>query len=294
MNTLNKKKKIKNNFFFSIICPTVGSLKIRKLIFSLNKQKCKQFELIICDQSQSNKLKNIIDVLKKNITFKIRFHKTELGISKSRNEGIKYSKGNYLLFLDDDVTLPANFFSKLNKLLYDKKINILCFRAINMPEKKNLLNYPSTNKKLTKVEHIFYNISSISFVIKKYKKMFFNEKIGLGSKSIFWSGEETNLILYYFFKGEKIFFNKDLYLYHWLDINVNLFNQIKKTFFYGCGWSYVCLSNNIKKKFIFKNLTKNLISFFIFLIFLNFKKSLISISSLVGRVCGLILFQKSN
>ena len=293
MNISNKKKLKTQKFFFSIICPTVGNSQIKKLIFSLEKQKYMNFELIICDQSRSDNLKNIIYFLKKKTKFNIKFYKTKLGISKSRNEGINHSKGNFLLFLDDDVTLPINFFNQLDKQLSNKKINILCYRAINMPEKKNLLMYPSISKNLTKIDEIFSHISSISFVIRKHKKIFFDEKIGLGSKSLFLSGEETDLIINKFKKGENIFFNKNIYVYHWLDKNINFSNNIKKAFFYGCGWSYICLKNKLNYLFIIKNLSRNLVGFFFHLIFLNLKKSVISISSFWGRIFGLIFYKKN-
>ena len=153
--------------------------------------------------------------------------------------------------------------------------------------------YPSINKNFTKIDEIFSHISSISFVIRKHKKIFFDEKIGLGSKNLFLSGEETDLIINKFKKGENIFFNKNIYVYHWLDKNINFSNNIKKAFFYGCGWSYICLKNKLNYLFIIKNLLRNLVGFFFHLIFLNLKKSIISISSFWGRIFGLIFYNKN-
>ena len=87
---------------FSIICATINNLnQIKKLCNSLQKQKYKKFELIICDQNKNNN-----NIIIKNIykNLRIRFVKSSVGLSKARNKGINISKGNFLIFLDDDVT----------------------------------------------------------------------------------------------------------------------------------------------------------------------------------------------
>lgn len=274
----NKKK------FFSIICATFGKeSKINKLCHSLSKQKYKNFELIICDQNNHNFNK---DVIKKFHNINIKFLKTKIGLSNSRNIGIKNSIGNYLIFLDDDIELNNNYLKKINTAYQNTKCEILCYK-VQSKNKKNLLNYPSADCCIETTQQIFNNISSVSFVIKNNNKLLFDKKLGLGSNNIYQSGEETDFILraVKLFKY-KILFLKSIHISH-IDIKNSFFKLIKKNFLYGCGWSYVVKKHKLNIFFTFKNLIKILLNIFYHILCLNLSKAALSISTLLGRLYAL-------
>ena len=197
------KRKFKKNFF-SIICATYNTdVSIFKLCNSLAVQKYKKFELIVCDQNKKGNLKKKLLKFKKKINYK--YFNTKIGLSLSRNFGIKKSRGNFLLFLDDDIEMPNNFLFQLNKLLNIKKNNILCFRVKNKKNKKDFFNYPSKSRFIINEDEIFKFISSVSFVIKKNQALYFDNNLGLGSKRMFLSGEESDLLLRLFKNKSKIY-----------------------------------------------------------------------------------------
>ena len=116
-------KKKKSKYLFSIICATINNQnQIKKLCNSLKKQSYKKFELIICDQSQFSANKNIRKIYK---NLKIKYINSNIGLSKSRNKGINISKGDYLIFLDDDITFEKNYLEKINNLLNKSNHKIL-------------------------------------------------------------------------------------------------------------------------------------------------------------------------
>jgi len=261
-------------FFFSIVCATFNNKKnISKLINSLKKQKKKNFELIICDQNKNNYIKKNILINKPN-NFRIKYIKTKLGLSRSRNEGIKNSKGKYLIFFDDDITINNDFLYNLQKIIINKNLDLICYKTVNQPENKPLLKYPKKNKYIDSISDVFKYISSVSFAIKKRENLFFDEKIGLGSKKIFLSGEETDMLIKEIKNCKRIFFTKNLKINHWNNHNVNFINHIIKSFYYGCGWSYVVKKNNLGIFFIFKNIFKVILNLFFHLLSLNIKKYL--------------------
>ena len=51
---------------------------------------------------KSNTFKKILNILKKNKKIKIITNKMNMGVAKSRNKGIKFSKGKLIAFLDSD------------------------------------------------------------------------------------------------------------------------------------------------------------------------------------------------
>ena len=93
---------MENNVFFSIILPTFNRAdKIRCAIDSVINQTFKNWELIIIDNnSQDDTEKIVLGYENKKILFcKID---NEGVIAKSRNYGIKKSRGIYICFLDSD------------------------------------------------------------------------------------------------------------------------------------------------------------------------------------------------
>jgi len=276
----NYKKRKKENFLFSIICATVGmNTGLDRLCKSLSSQIYKNFELIICDQNNHLLNKKIID---KYNNIKIKFIKSRKGLSIARNKGIDSSIGDYLIFLDDDIKLNKYYLFKINKILENKKHDIIAYKVVN--NNKSLLRYPKVNRYLSTTYEIFNSISSVSFVINSKKKLYFNKNLGLGSKNIYQSGEETDFLLNAKRKfNYKIFFTTSIEINH-KSKNISLLHALKKSFLYGCGWGYVVKRNNLNYGFILSNFLKIFLNIIYHFLTLNFKKMLISILTLAGRL----------
>ena len=103
----------------SIILPYYKKkLFIRKSINSILKQSFNRFEiLIIYDDEKKNDLDYIKKIVNLDNRIKLIINKKNLGAGKSRNIGIKFSKGEFICFIDaDDIW-------KKNKL--KKQINLM-------------------------------------------------------------------------------------------------------------------------------------------------------------------------
>lgn len=108
----------------------------------------------------------------------------EIGLSKSRNLGLKNARGKIILIADDDVVFLENFQENIVKA-YNQNQNgtAICFQTItkqgslysNYPKFKKELN----NKELRKVLSIELTCNT---EILKTENCVFNEFFGLGSK----------------------------------------------------------------------------------------------------------------
>lgn len=59
-------------------------------------------------------------------------------ITKARNVGMARAKNELLVFSDDDVTFPSDFFNRISSLFDDKKLGLLgTFNALEKPLKKS-------------------------------------------------------------------------------------------------------------------------------------------------------------
>ena len=110
---------------FSIIIPVYNSDKyLRKCIESVIKQNKNNVEILLVNDCSTDKSGQICNHYAKTFQFvKIINHKKNLGVGISRNEAMKASKGEYLVFLDSDDYLFKDSLNKLEKFI-EKKIDL--------------------------------------------------------------------------------------------------------------------------------------------------------------------------
>jgi len=108
--------------FASIIMPYYKKKKYIKLaINSVMRQTYKNFELIIVyDDENKEDLNFLKNIVKKDKRIKLFINKKNLGAGRSRNKGIKLSKGVFIAFLDSDDLWKKN---KLKKQIFFMKKN---------------------------------------------------------------------------------------------------------------------------------------------------------------------------
>lgn len=108
------------NYSFSVIIPSRGQLQPLKKSLDgiLNSTNSKDFELIIINDGASEAINAYLTKLRKagfNI-YEITNTK-RVGAYGARNQGIREAKGEWLLFIDDDLTIPDDWFQKMQPFL---------------------------------------------------------------------------------------------------------------------------------------------------------------------------------
>ena len=202
-----------DDILISVITPSLNPdiNKIKITLDNILKNRTK-FELVLILQNTTEKK---IQYLKKkyrnNKKLKIIADKG-IGISRARNIGIKYSTGQWILLLDDDITLEVGIIKSLKESLCNEEL----FHYGNVfirNSKKHYVPFFLINKNLN-----FWNynrVSSVSLIINRkvfYSVGLFDENLGSGSR--FGSSEESDLILRSLLKEIKIKYLKIYSVYH--------------------------------------------------------------------------------
>ena len=95
----------------SVIVPTYGREQI--LIDSIHdvlKQDYPQFEILVIDQTQEHKLETIKALEQLEQENQISWLKVNwASLPGARNYGVRHSKGEIVLFIDDDIKLPSGY-----------------------------------------------------------------------------------------------------------------------------------------------------------------------------------------
>lgn len=92
----------------SIIIPIYNQAdKLEACLNSIKRQTYSNYEIIVINDRSTDRLSSIIEKYKKIFGYKIEFYHNQKnhGAPYSRNKGFRYSKGEYILFLDADSVL---------------------------------------------------------------------------------------------------------------------------------------------------------------------------------------------
>lgn len=115
----------------SVIIPVYNAKNHIKTCFdSLFKQSDTNFQIIcVNDGSTDNSLNILNEYAKNDCRIKVVSQKNE-GPGSARNEGLKYARGEYILFLDIDDYLELDCIEKLYNIANKKDLDILFYNFI--------------------------------------------------------------------------------------------------------------------------------------------------------------------
>ncbi|MBS3166928.1 glycosyltransferase family 2 protein [Candidatus Woesearchaeota archaeon] len=98
-----------------------GKFYLKPCLDSIAEQTFKDFELIFIDNNSTD---DSVDFVKKNYSFaRVVKLKTNKGLLGGNHEGLKYTKGNYIFFLNNDTVLDKNCLMEIFKAVQTKEIS---------------------------------------------------------------------------------------------------------------------------------------------------------------------------
>ena len=133
---------------FSIIIPVYNVEKyLKKCLESVFNQTYKDYEVIVVNDGTKDKSMKIVD--KYEVT---TIYQENQGLSAARNTGVRYAKGEYILFLDSDDYIAKCLLEKINYSLVNNP-DIVRFQIREV--------YESTNEKKDFQEEAFTNKNGV-------------------------------------------------------------------------------------------------------------------------------------
>lgn len=206
----------------SVIITTKNSaLTLDKLLYSIKTQIYKNFEIIVVDNSSSDKTIKIA----KKYTKKVFTKGPER--SAQRNFGAQKAKGEYLLFLDSDMELSKKIIEECVKLAEEKNL-----KNIIIPEKTT---GQGLMQDIRRFEREMYEGESSIELARFYSKKVFFEFKGF-DKNL--TGPEDYDLFYRISKKYPIGRIRSYILHHEEDLTLS--KLLKKKFYYanmGAGYA---------------------------------------------------------
>ena len=206
---------------------------LKSLILSIQNQMLKDFELILVDDSSTDKSIQIIKKFQK-IDKRIQLieNKKNKGTLFTRYRGALFAKGEYLIFIDsDDIVLPKGINNAYN-YISQNNIDMIQFHSVFEYKGKIYINNKNYYSKIIYqpiLSYIFYyrNNEGYEYNTALWDKLI-NKKIVL--KSLKYLGNK--------YLNEKIIIENDVPILFSLFINSNSFKYVEEL-----GYYYV-VSNN--------------------------------------------------
>lgn len=212
---------------FSIIVPTYNVKKefFEECINSIKKQSYGNFEVIIVDDGSDEQFKRAYNNIIKNDERFFIISQENKGVSIARNNGVKRSTGEYVIFVDSDDSIKNNLLEKMVELINDNdKCDVIIFehdgwsndeieyaRLLENNEKnfliQNLMDENNWLEPKNKLRH-FGSIWN-----KCYKREYINEKNIELVPGIKYSEDVLYSIRALFFTNNIIYTNYALYNY---------------------------------------------------------------------------------
>ena len=197
------------SIFFSVIIPTYNQASLlEKAVKSVLNQSFKNFEIIIVDNYSDDETQKIVESFqsKKIIYKKIENHGV---IARSRNLGIKISRGKWLAFLDSDDSWYKEKLQIVSDFLQgNDSYDVICTDELIINEilnKKKIWKYgpyiSSFYKRLLQKGNC---LSTSASLIKK--EFLLNQKILFNEKKDFITAEDYDFFMNLAFKNAKFKF----------------------------------------------------------------------------------------
>lgn len=118
--------KIMNNELISIIIPVYNVEKyLKRCLDSVVNQTYNNLEIICINDGSKDNSENILKEYKNKDNRIVIINKQNEGVSSARNEGINYSHGNYVCFVDSDDWLEHNAIETLYTTLLEQDVDVV-------------------------------------------------------------------------------------------------------------------------------------------------------------------------
>lgn len=141
-----------------VICYNYGQY-VENAINSVLSQTYKNIELIVINDGSTDNSDKVIKKIQKQ--HKLRYISREnRGVIATRNEAISLVKGDFLLQLDADDTIPENYINELLEHAASKSVDIVYTDYVMFQDRTDRSNFPEYTLEELK-NHNFINISAL-------------------------------------------------------------------------------------------------------------------------------------
>jgi glycosyltransferase involved in cell wall biosynthesis len=183
---------------FSVVVSTLGrSEPILRLLHSLAAQTLPDFEVIIVDQNDDDRVASLIDAARADFPlFHIRTPQ-QRGLSRSRNTGWRRASGRYVIFADDDCWYPPWLLARAEQVFRTSGADFVSGRAVDEHGRGINARYEAEAQGITRANVWTTSIEWMIFLRREVLEATggFDEGVGIGASTPWQAAEGQDLLL---------------------------------------------------------------------------------------------------
>lgn len=274
---------------FSLVLGTLGrTMEVARFLASLDAQSHREFELIVVDQNPDNRLVPLLAPYGER--FALIHLRSEPGLSRARNVGLRQISGEVIAFPDDDCWYPPGLLRHVHDpLLNHGEWDGMTGRSVDGQGAESAFSYGREAAPLDRfnvwVQAISYTIFLRRAAVEEIGP--FDETLGVGAGTIFGSGEETDYLLRGLQLGQRIVYAPELTVRH-PNPEITIDKRVlKRAYAYGCGMGRVLAKHHYPLWFKARSLVRPLGGALLSLSGLKATRAILHWNRCIGRLRGL-------
>jgi glycosyltransferase involved in cell wall biosynthesis len=273
---------------FSLVVGTIKrTVELDRLLGSLGKQSCQDFELIVVDQNRDHR---VLDRLKAyEGRFPIVHLRNAIGLSRARNAGLGVARGDIIAFPDDDCWYPedllekvADFFSK------HPEFGGLTGRSVDLTGEDTVGRYIK-DEGLVSLRDVWRKAVGFSMFLTRestQKAGGFDEGLGPGAGTIYQGAEDIQYLIGVLKAGCRVFYSPRILVYHENPLVGYGPLVVQRGYSYGCGHGCVLRRERYPMGVVATALVRPLGGTILSLVTGRFQKGLYHFAIFRGRLRG--------
>lgn len=277
---------------FSLIMATKGrGEEIGRFLLSLTRQDYSNFELIVVDQNEDNRLEVILK--NSNLSSAIVHLKSAPGLSRARNAGLAFATGDIIAFPDDDCWYPNGLLKRVvSEFASHPSVEGLTGRSQDGLTRPGRPSGGSFSRWKGRVDIANVWRRGISYTIFLRSSVCaavgsFDEELGLGAGTRFGSGEETDYLIRAVKLGFLIEYLPHIVVFHPNPISYDR-SRCLKAFRYGVGMGRVLAKHRYRLGYNLRTILRPVGGALLSLLTLRVRKAAYHFAIAKGRLSGLL------
>ncbi len=200
---------------FSLIVATVGrTAQLARLLESIGAQIWRDFELIVVDQNEDDRLAPLLAPYRDR--FEMKHLRSARGLSRARNVGLAQVDGGVIAFPDDDCWYAADILARTAEYL-DANPSVAGLTGRIKDGRGNARGRWARHAGAVTKLGLFNRINSITFFVRHEaveRIGGFDETLGLGAPTPWQGGEEYDYVVRMLEAGFTINYDPGLVIFH--------------------------------------------------------------------------------
>lgn len=272
---------------FSLVISTKGRThELMRLFESLKEQTLQDYEVIVSDQNDDNRLISLI----KESSLQERLIRVESsgGASKGRNQGMVKASGDILGFPDDDCVYPPNLLREVVDFFQaHPEYGYLSGRSFADDEGDSVSRFA---KQASPVHKMTVHSQCIEFALffrrSQLGNLCFDEQMGTGAASPWHCDEGPDLLLRLAESGVRGYYDPRFAVWHARPVTAYDAKAIDRTYRYACGNGYFYRKHRYPSWFFAYQIGRNLCGLLLGLLTFNPGKAHLYLARIRGRWRG--------